>query len=250
MRRILVRLGAGAVAVWRRRVTRWLTIPAVAATAAAGFMLAGSSPALAQGLGVTPVLNCVEVDGQTITAVWGYENTSGSTQILPVGGENWFPPGPSGGFDHGQPITFLPGDIGAVFDTPFPSGTTLTWNLGDGSVTASATSPQCGIPGPAGPTGPAGPPGPAGSSRVVGSPVTITGPGLGLIGTATAACPSGTVLLGGGAQVDHSGVVVTALESSYPSSTTVWTATAAALLMGRRDTMTVTAYALCSLPSS
>ena len=40
------------------------------------------------------------------------------------------------------------------------------------------------------------------------------------------------------------------LESSYPSSTTVWTATAVALLLPGHDSVTVTAYALCSLPAS
>ena len=34
------------------------------------------------------------------------------------------------------------------------------------------------------------------------------------------------------------------------ASTTVWTATAAALLLPRHDSVTVTAYALCSLPAS
>jgi hypothetical protein len=80
--------------------------------------------------------------------------------------------------------------------------------------------------------------------------VTITGPGLDASATATAACPDGTVLLGGGAEVAHPHDVITVLDSSFPSSTTVWTATAVALLLARHDSVTVTAYALCSLPAS
>lgn len=80
--------------------------------------------------------------------------------------------------------------------------------------------------------------------------MTITGPDLGAQATATATCPSGTMLLGGGVQVEHSSDVITVLQSSYPSSATEWSATAQALLLPRHDGMTVTAYALCSLRSS
>jgi hypothetical protein len=101
---MLVKLGTRAVAIWRRRASRWLAIPAVAATAAAGFMLAGSPPAQAQGTDVTPILQCVQLASQTITAFWGYNNPTGTTQIIPVGADNFFAPVPS---DKGQPSTFL-----------------------------------------------------------------------------------------------------------------------------------------------
>jgi len=110
-----------------------------------------------------------------------------------------------------------------------------------------ATGPQ----GPAGPTGPQGPPGPAGSTRVLGTPVTsAVNAARHTLVTATATCPSG-VLLGGGGQVTTTSANKdrAVLVASYPSSTTVWTATAvvATAALGAGQTMTVQAYALCSL---
>jgi hypothetical protein len=68
---------------------------------------------------------------------------------------------------------------------------------------------------------------------------------------ATATCPGGKVLLGGGAQVTTTAAQKSraALVSSYASSTTVWTAIAVVSTgaLGSGNTMTVTAYALCSL---
>jgi hypothetical protein len=87
---------------------------------------------------------------------------------------------------------------------------------------------------------------------VVGTPVTsaANAPQNTLV-TATATCPSGKVLLGGGAQVTTTATQKsrTALVSSYASSTTVWTAigVVATGALGSGNTMTVTAYALCSL---
>ena len=68
--------------------------------------------------------------------------------------------------------------------------------------------------------------------------------------TKSQTCPAGTFLLSGGAQVstnDRRERVM--LVESYPSSNTTWTATAIALTNLENDrTMTVTVYALCSLP--
>jgi hypothetical protein len=83
---------------------------------------------------------------------------------------------------------------------------------------------------------------------VVGTPVeSAASPNLGTRVTATATCAVGKVLLGGGAQVTTSAGTGAVLQSSYPSSTTAWTAVGevtTALAPG--DTFTVTAYALCS----
>lgn len=109
--------------------------------------------------------------------------------------------------------------------------------------------------GPAGPTGPAGatgPAGPAGSQRVPGTPVTsaVNAPQNTLV-TATASCPAGKVLLGGGAHVTTTATQKSRalLVSSYASSATVWTAIGVVGTgsLGSGNTMTVTAYALCSL---
>jgi hypothetical protein len=236
--------GAACRSLWRRRASRWLALPAAAATAAAAFMLAGASPAQAQANDLVPVLDCIEVNGQTITVFLGYDSTFATTVHIDVGPNNFFSPGV---LFRNQPTDFAPGANDFAFSTTIAPGDTITWFLNGEFVVASLASPQCGVGGPPGPAGPAGP---AGSARVVGSPVTITGPGLDESATATAACPDGTVLLGGGAQVEHPHDVITVLDSSYPSSTTVWTATAVALLLPRHDSATVTAYALCSLPAS
>jgi hypothetical protein len=68
--------------------------------------------------------------------------------------------------------------------------------------------------------------------------------------TATATCAS-TVLLGGGGQVTTTSANAdrAVLVASYPSSATVWTVVAVVNqgTLGSGRTMTVRAYALCSL---
>jgi hypothetical protein len=135
------------------------------------------------------------------------------------------PQGPQG--DQG-----LPGPVGA----PGPEG---------------PQGPQ-GEPGPAGPQGPEGDPGPSGSQLVVGTPVT-SAPNASRNTTlvATATCPTGTVLLGGGGQVTTTATQKERvhLAASYPSSTGTWSAVGVVGIaaLGAGQTMTVTAYALCSL---
>jgi len=112
-----------------------------------------------------------------------------------------------------------------------------------------------GAQGPAGDVGPEGPqgdPGPAGSQLVNGSPVTSTANApRNTTVTATASCPAGTVLLGGGGQATTTASQKERahLSMSYPSSATTWTAvgTVGISALGSGQTMTVTAYALCSL---
>ena len=116
------------------------------------------------------------------------------------------------------------------------------------------TQGEPGPQGPAGPQGPQGdrgPAGPTGSRIVVGAPATsASGAAIGTRVTATATCPAGTVLLGGGGNAtstDASGRAV--LVSSYPSGSDTWTAAAivndAKLATGK--TISVTAYAVCTL---
>ena len=101
--------------------------------------------------------------------------------------------------------------------------------------------PKVGPTGPrgaAGPAGPTGPPGPDGKQGPTGEPGTIKAtevvssttlssapdPTVGTVLAATTSCPSGTVLLTGGADVSVAGVTDqhVALKSSYPLTTDSW----------------------------
>jgi hypothetical protein len=94
--------------------------------------------------------------------------------------------------------------------------------------------------------------GPAGSQLVTGTPVTsAANASRNTTVTATATCPGGKVLLGGGGLVTTSTSAKERvhLQASYPTSTTTWTAVGVVAIgaLGSGQTMTVTAYALCSL---
>ena len=109
-----------------------------------------------------------------------------------------------------------------------------------------------GGPGPQGPTGAAGPAGPSGSTRVAGNPATsAANAARNTAVTATASCAAGKVLLGGGARITTTATQKERayLQTSFPSSTTTWTAigVVGVAALGAGNTMTVTAYALCSL---
>jgi hypothetical protein len=88
---------------------------------------------------------------------------------------------------------------------------------------------------------------------VDGTPVTSpAGANRGDQFTATADCPAGKVVLGGGAQVTVSVAGESyrgGLVASYPSSATTWTGIGMVLNsdLAGGTTLTVTAYALCSL---
>ena len=69
--------------------------------------------------------------------------------------------------------------------------------------------------------------------------------------TAAATCPAGTMALGGGALVTTTATQKerAQLIASYPTATDTWRAqgVVAIAALGAGQTMTVTAYALCSL---
>jgi hypothetical protein len=66
--------------------------------------------------------------------------------------------------------------------------------------------------------------------------------------TATATCPSGTSALGGGGVTVNNGSGTLSLTNSYPSSSTVWTVTAAR--QSGSGNWTVQAYVVCASVSA
>jgi Collagen triple helix repeat (20 copies) len=142
------------------------------------------------------------------------------------------------------------GERGATGATGTTGATGVTGAMGPPGPSGPAGA--AGAIGPQGPPGAQGPAGPTGSQLVAGTPVTSpANAARNSLLTATASCPAGTVVLGGG------GVVTTTsaqkervhLTASYPTSTTTWSATGVVGIaaLGAGQTMTVTAFVLCSL---
>ncbi|MCY7304009.1 MAG: collagen-like protein [Thermoleophilia bacterium] len=108
---------------------------------------------------------------------------------------------------------------------------------------------QDGATGAQGPAGPQGLPGLLGGYQIVtGTPVTATDPDKKLMIDATATCPGGTQVIGGGATItttaSENQVTVTA---SYPTSSSTWTARGQTHKdVSGGETVTVTAYAICA----
>jgi hypothetical protein len=86
--------------------------------------------------------------------------------------------------------------------------------------------------------------------RVIASTTSAASPTAGTTATAVASCSAGRVLLGGGAQVTNTqSADMAAISQSFPSSASPgqWTAVGVVLKnMNGTNTVTVTAYALCS----
>jgi hypothetical protein len=106
-----------------------------------------------------------------------------------------------------------------------------------------------GAQGAAGSPGPQGPAGPSGATLVSASTTSASNPAANTLVTAVANCPAGNVALGGGAYVTttspNKGRVQ--LVGSYPSAAGQWTAVAAVNATLGGNTLTITAYVLCSL---
>lgn len=144
---------------------------------------------------IRPKLLCVYHDDATQQkiAYFGYE--SDIAQSVPVGINNMFSPGSA---DVGQGTSFS--GLVKVHIGVMMSGSTLSWKLGNETVTAEAASTEhrCLVnpaltPGAQGPKGPAGIPGPAGAKGEAGLPgPTSTQPGpMGLKGPVGDAGPEG-----------------------------------------------------------
>lgn len=89
---------------------------------------------------VEPKLECVEqLQNGAHRAHFGYSNSGGSTDVIPLGNRNMFDPLPR---DRGQPDEFDPGRVIDAFQVDFTGGT-HTWTLGTRRVSASSSSPPC-----------------------------------------------------------------------------------------------------------
>lgn len=133
---------------------------------------------------------------------------------------------------------------------------------------ALATQPAK-VSGPVGPQGPQGQQGPRGPQGLQGSQgkqgpagaiastsitrgtskVTTPNPQPGTVLEATTSCPTGQILLGGGAQVTAPGVTAdrnVTLRSSFPLNPTSWeTVALVTRSLGQGTSMTMTPYVLC-----
>ena len=85
---------------------------------------------------------------------------------------------------------------------------------------------------------------------MTGSTTSAANAARNVLTTATATCPAGKVLLGGGAQITTTATQKerAVLVSSYASSATAWTAVGVVAItaLGAANTMTVTAQAICT----
>jgi len=145
------RLGSRPGTTLRLRARRW-AIVALGVTAVMLVAVTGSAASPQNHL--TPILNCIDVNGDgSITAHFGYSNSWTNQVNVPAGktsggGQNWFLPAPA---DRGQPSQFDPGTFSDVFTVTFtPTGAnpTLEWRLSDvnsgyGSAVADAGSSRC-----------------------------------------------------------------------------------------------------------
>jgi hypothetical protein len=116
-----------------------------------------------------------------------------------------------------------------------------------------ATGKQ-GVPGPAGPAGAAGPPGPAGTiatTSVVTATTLSSAPDapVGTVLVAKTVCPTGKVLVSGGAQVSASSAAANqyvVLSSSFPLSESTWQSDAIVTgPLGAGVTMSMRPFVVC-----
>jgi hypothetical protein len=163
------------------------------------------------------------------------------------------------------------GPVGPAGPRGFPGPTGPQGPVGPaGAAGTKGAATSTGPAGPTGPTGPTGPAGPRGASGVATSSVvdgtavnSIADPSTGTTTSATASCPAGRVLLGGGGQVTRTTVTSTsssttatstatsgtgvALFSSYPATARAWKAVGVVTgPLAAGMAMSVQAYVICS----
>ncbi|SNT06298.1 hypothetical protein SAMN06893096_1165 [Geodermatophilus pulveris] len=119
--------------------TRALRAILVAVIALLGMLV---SPGTASAVGeVRPTVECVvsNADGSR-TAVFGYENSTGSAVTIEVGPKNKITPKVHG---TPQPTTFEPGVHRGAFTVTVTGRNAPRWKVGTNSVTASASASAC-----------------------------------------------------------------------------------------------------------
>ncbi len=89
---------------------------------------------------LTPHFVCTASDGNGDRhAVFSYDNTGSAPVAVPIGPANLMFPAPLG---RGQPTTFSRGKNVGYFAVRMPEGN-VSWVLGSGTATASASGPTC-----------------------------------------------------------------------------------------------------------
>jgi len=93
--------------------------------------------ARAQGSNVYPLLDSATVSGTTLTCWFGYVNANPTDHVVPIGGANFFIPGP---INRGQPTTLQPGVKRKVFSTTvnLAQFSQMSWTLGISNVVCTA----------------------------------------------------------------------------------------------------------------
>src|SRR4051794_16536538 len=104
-----------------------------------GMTLVEAGPAAAASTSTQPIFECSFPDpaGTGYVTAWGYDNTSGAAETVPIGGQNHFLPSPG---DQGQPTTFAPGRHDNVLILNWDGAADLGWKLGTTTVIASTAS--------------------------------------------------------------------------------------------------------------
>lgn len=90
----------------------------------------------------TPIVECVFQDAKTHlwNSLWGYNNSSGSVENIPIGSGNAFSPGAQA---QGQPTAFQPGQNDNVFTVTWSGSGSLTWTLNGETASATTSSNKC-----------------------------------------------------------------------------------------------------------
>jgi uncharacterized repeat protein (TIGR01451 family) len=92
-----------------------------------------------QPLPIQPTVKCVDDNGATFQAVFGYSNPNTEAVTIAVGAGNSIVPG----MDRGQPSTFQPGTVESAVTVTGSSASSITWTIAyGGSVSSASATPS------------------------------------------------------------------------------------------------------------